>query len=367
VQESLHLYESVTKHLEESEPQALTKLRDVVSKGRFFIEAPYVKENDEDEEKEEEEDPEDNIYFNEDEKEDDIRQMLSTLVPFEEAKNKGLVEDVCEHFQTTDVQKRYEAQFKLLKEKRKKAKVLKDVDAPAAELLAPTFKPPEKKKVEKVEEEEKGKDIKAMQNTLPSVRKSAMLAQKKLKALIAPKTEWANAVLNDPNSVPHGDEKRSIHDQGLVAGGHCTDPGIKGAARIEEKAKARNREEPNYMQIIDICRLGINFTTVDALLACLQALVAKADVCWLDNKFRTPSALGYQDINMGIRVTLPGEKSHICEVQLSLDVMFEAKMSFGHELYEKMRSSLADLHIPAHLQDPLLRTIIGLLDEAEGN
>lgn len=364
VQESVALYNEVTKMLETSEPQAMAKLRDMVSKGRFFVEAPYVKEGNEDEAEVSEPESDDDA-----EKEEDAKQMLSTLMPVTEAKDKGLIEDICEHFQTTDVQKRFVAQFEKLKaEKRRQQALMANSDSPTAMLLAPTFAPDPKKPKSETQENEADSKAANTNNTLPQVRRAAVLAQKKLKALIVGKEskEWTDAVLNDPNAVPLGDPQREVRDVGVVVGGVATDPGIKGAARIDEKAKSRNAEAPNYCQIIDICRVGMNFATVDSLLACVQQLVAKADICWLDNKFRTPSALGYQDVNIGVRITLPGEKSHICEVQLSLDAMFAAKMDTGHALYEKMRSSLADLNVPAPMQDPLLRTIISMLDQVEG-
>jgi len=67
--------------------------------------------------------------------------------------------------------------------------------------------------------------------------------------------------------------------------------------------------------------------------------------------------LGYQDINIGIRITLPGEKSFFCEVLLSLDKMYGAKADVEPSLYKKMRSCLADLHIPETMHNALVRSI----------
>ena len=58
---------------------------------------------------------------------------------------------------------------------------------------------------------------------------------------------------------------------------------------------------------MDLARLTVSFDTVAALLECIADLLradsdGKLRVCWLDNKFRAPSALGYRDVNVGVAV-----------------------------------------------------------------
>lgn len=288
-----------------------------------------------------------------------MKKMLSQLLPLEEARAKNLMKDVVEHYQTTDAQKRYVVQFEKMKALRKGDAVhVKDIDAPTATLLAPTYAGPEKKPVKEEVDDSLPQETTSTNNTIAAVRKGATLAQKKLKTVLVPGSEWAAANLNDTNAVPHGDSQREIYDQGLVLGGRCVDPGIKEKSSIDKKAKAYNPEDPNYLGITDVCRLGITFSTVDALLACVEALRTKAEVCWIDNKFHTPSMLGYQEINMGINSKLPGEKSFFCEVSLSLDQIHDAKTKNMKSLYEKMYSCLAELHIPAEMHDSFVRTMM---------
>jgi hypothetical protein len=446
IDESVQLYAGITKELETSESDAMIKLRAIASQGRFFVEEmqaaeeaiqaaiagklkgegalgeklrPLAKRNTKLDEVlkkydwngtdfdkppkldallkalQADRDAKDDAEDDQEEKAETFLRMISTLMPRAEAHKKELGEDVCEHFQTTDDQKRYEAGFRKGTEKNEHQDAAKpdftskvtaepavrrrvslsesfihfcpQEPAPAAVLLAPQFTPRAKQAKKEEVKEEATKEAASASKGVPEVRKAAQLAQKKLKGLLVPKTEWAAADLNDTNAIPHGDPQREIRDQGLVLGGCCTDPGIKSAARIREKANEQNPEAPDYTRITDISRLGANFETVDALFTCIQSVCKVAEICWIDNKFRAPSALGYSDVSIGIRITMPGEKSHICELQLSVDKMFAAKKGPGQAHYEKMRSSLADLHIPAHMQDSLLRFIISMLDEVEGD
>ena len=48
---------------------------------------------------------------------------------------------------------------------------------------------------------------------------------------------------------------------------------------------------------------------------------------------------GYCDINLGIRLLLPGGQEHICEVQLNLSSVLEAKHR-AHKYYEVVRALL---------------------------
>lgn len=334
------------------------------------------------------EDPEDGINYVEEEEK--APQMMSQLMPFEEAREKVAayyvrVEDVFEHFQTQDVQKRFEKIFeKIIKQRKQKENRTKLKERirltepqalghfqltplPEETLLAPTYAGPKetkpvKEEVDDAETEQAG----STNNTLAQVKKGAMLAQKKLKGILVPGkdvgSEWVAADLKDIVAVPHGDPQREIADVGLVLGGKCIDPGIKEKNVIDLKAKTRNPEEPNYLGIEDISRLGARFSNADALLECVERLMdiptKQGQVCWIHNRFHTPGVLGYQEINVGIEVTLPGNKSFFCEVQLTLDAMHEAKKKSEPDLYEKMNSRLEELHIPAEMHASLVRKLM---------
>lgn len=371
VQDMVLRYYEVTKHLS-NDTAGMAKLKELPSKGRFFVELPAVIEN-LDEAGEPQEDPEDGINYVEEEEK--APQMMSQLMPFAEAREKVAaydvrVEDVFEHFQTQDVQKRFEKIFEKIKEQRKQEEMHKDADAPTSTLLAPTYAgPKETKPVKEEVDDEETEQAGSTNNTVAQVKKGSILAQKKLKGILVPgkdlnesQKEWVAADLKDIVAVPHGDPQREIADVGLVLGGKCIDPGIKEKNVIDLKAKTRNPEEPNYLQIEDISRLGARFSNADALLECVERLMniptKQGQVCWIHNRFHTPSVLGYQEINVGIEVTLPGNKSFFCEVQLTLDAMHEAKKKSEPELYEKLNSRLEELLIPAEMHASLVRKLM---------
>lgn len=199
---------------------------------------------------------------------------------------------------------------------------------------------------------------------LEGLMESAHSAQKGLKNAVAPGSPWASKDLNDPKEVPHGHPDREVKDVGCAKGGVATDPGIKGKARIEEKATSRQKPhdvEPPYHQLVDVSRLGLVYETVTALFNGLNMLLQKADVLWVDNKFKRPSALGYSDVNVGVRTN-----GHISEVQLSVGAMFEVKMTVGHVHYETIRSLLAQKGVSGRDMDAVQRLILKELDRTDG-
>eukprot|EP00746_Dinoflagellata_sp_MGD_P146798 gnl/MRDRNA2_/MRDRNA2_79232_c0_seq2.p1 gnl/MRDRNA2_/MRDRNA2_79232_c0~~gnl/MRDRNA2_/MRDRNA2_79232_c0_seq2.p1 ORF type:complete len:720 (-),score=169.26 gnl/MRDRNA2_/MRDRNA2_79232_c0_seq2:20-2179(-) len=199
---------------------------------------------------------------------------------------------------------------------------------------------------------------------LDDLMSSAEGAQNGLKNTIAPGSDWAKTPFNDCQAVPHGHPDRALHDVGCAKGGIVTDPGIKSAARVEEKAKSRQRPhdpEPPYHCLVDASRLGLVYHKVGALFDGLNYLLQKAECLWVDNKFARPSALGYSDVNVGVRTL-----GHISEVQLSVDAMFNVKMSVGHEHYETIRSVLAQQGIAGRDMDGVQRLILKELDRTDG-
>ena len=44
-------------------------------------------------------------------------------------------------------------------------------------------------------------------------------------------------------------------------------------------------------------------------------------VAWVDNKFQSPSALGYSDVNLGLLLPVGDDRKHVAECQLLLSSM----------------------------------------------
>eukprot|EP00746_Dinoflagellata_sp_MGD_P001015 gnl/MRDRNA2_/MRDRNA2_101881_c0_seq1.p1 gnl/MRDRNA2_/MRDRNA2_101881_c0~~gnl/MRDRNA2_/MRDRNA2_101881_c0_seq1.p1 ORF type:complete len:827 (+),score=191.28 gnl/MRDRNA2_/MRDRNA2_101881_c0_seq1:291-2483(+) len=384
VTKSMDLYEDVQNQLQETEPEMMKKLRSISSQALHFIEVPKVVEDHKNLEVEEEQiadtKSKEGGRYSQDKlvsakerwesmikqeefewarrsqkNEESEKEYSSALITSAEARKvavpmKGLVNDWAMQGQPFSAAERHQVVLmKLLARAKKEAF---QADPSLFQKADAMEEPPEP-------------DF-----TLQQIRKDAQSAQCKLKAIVAPKTVWAQSRMNDPVKIPHGSEERSISNTGLAMGGVATDPGIKGSDRVQQKAESRRRS-PNdplkYHLLVDICRLGITYDTVEALVNGMKGFQEKADICWVDNKFRSPSLVGYSDVNLGVRIKMPGDISHIAEVQLSLKLMFEAKMGDGHAYYETMRSVLSDLQVPGHMTDGLLRFILAQLETTEGD
>lgn len=185
--------------------------------------------------------------------------------------------------------------------------------------------------------------VEQMINDLPSLIQDAEEAQRALATMAASDSEWDELFI-------HG---HRIHvaspANGLAAGGTVVNPGCKGKHRIEQKAMQRRRgpgDEVPYRSLVDIARLTFKFPTSAALLTCINAF-KQADseglvkLQWVDNKFARPTPLGYSDVNLGVGVPVASGRTHIAEVQLTVD-SFQTAKDLAHVAYEKIRSTIPD-------------------------
>ena len=124
---------------------------------------------------------------------------------------------------------------------------------------------------------------------------------------------------------------------------------LKRRERVEEKAQARQgtAASPPYDGLVDIARITLAFRTAAGLVACVRCLMQMHErhelkLIWIDNKFPRPNALGYRDVNVGVGIHLASGRVHICEVQLNLQAILDAKDQ-GHFAYEHIRSMLPTL------------------------
>lgn len=205
----------------------------------------------------------------------------------------------------------------------------------------------------------------------------AAVAQHLLKETVAPGSEWAATDMNNREKFPLDDPRRMLKNgTHLSQGGIAFDPGIKGKDRVDEKAQSRNRNKkkpPAYYEhwhLVDLARLGITFNTADDLLASLHKWLDTGLVCWLDNKFHHPSAVGYADVNLGIQFVVGEEHGftfkHVCEVQLLLAPVVAFKMGEGHRYYECMREVLADSGVKNQHQQAVQQLILKTMDHTAG-
>ena len=158
-------------------------------------------------------------------------------------------------------------------------------------------------------------------------------AQEKLKALIA--DEWVvdpdEATLRHP--VP-GKQREWVE--------MADDPGVKGEDRSREKMANDYAGHANKLK--DLARLTLRFKACKGMLAALESKLAAAGikVLSLKNKYASPTPMGYSDFNLCVGVQLDDGKEYVCEMQLNLVEMLDAKRE-AHVHYEKVRELLPKL------------------------
>jgi hypothetical protein len=119
------------------------------------------------------------------------------------------------------------------------------------------------------------------------------------------------------------------------------DPGVKGATRAMEKVENDYGGHANKLK--DLARLTLRFTRPKAMAQALRELKDLGfRIVVLKNKYRFVTPLGYSDFNLVVAVTLADGTDYLCEVQLNLVQMLEAK-HLAHDQYEVVRKALPKL------------------------
>lgn len=116
------------------------------------------------------------------------------------------------------------------------------------------------------------------------------------------------------------------------------DPGVKGKERSEEKMK--NDYDGHANKLKDLSRLTLRFSEPAKLASALRELKTLGfTVIIQKNNFANPTPLGYSDFNLVVEVCLASGKPYLCEMQLNMQLMLEAKNK-AHTHYEVIRSKL---------------------------
>ena len=114
--------------------------------------------------------------------------------------------------------------------------------------------------------------------------------------------------------------------------GEAMVPGLKGRPRAMEKADADYGGDAG--RLVDLARSSVVFDTVDDLKKGLTKLEGSVDIVRKKDRFATPTAEGYRDVTLNVRMS----NGHIAEVQLHLRSVLDVKNGPGHKLYEEARS-----------------------------
>merc|ERR1712178_482449 len=153
---------------------------------------------------------------------------------------------------------------------------------------------------------------------------------------------------------------------GLLAyADEALDPGAKRRARVMEKATFKYQDEwgrPQFDRVRDIARMALQFDTAEALLSVLPRIYDAFDVVEVENRFAHPTALGWMDITLLVRMTLSNGASHIAELQVQLNE-FANERREAHKHYKTIRSVIPSMGVRAEHVDAVQRLI---LDAIEG-
>ena len=90
----------------------------------------------------------------------------------------------------------------------------------------------------------------------------------------------------------------------------------------------------------DLARITLRFTRPAMLVRALRGLPELGmTIVVFKNKYLNPTPMGYSDINLVISIRLGDGTAYLCEVQLNLQPMLDAKEE-AHGHYEKIRKRL---------------------------
>jgi len=209
-------------------------------------------------------------------------------------------------------------------------------------------------------------------NDLDRLMSDAQKAQLYLKQLLAPQSDWASK-----------SQFREKTERGIVGrnGGWehglldwidaIYDPGIKSRERITTKAEYKYATSGGFARVRDVSRLALQFNTAERLVASLSDLVGTVDVVSFENRFASPTPLGWADVTLLVKVplshhggTAPSSRStpkgtatlscyHVAEIQLHLEGFVRAR-EMVHTHYSELRSLLPSAGVRAEHLDTVM-------------
>lgn len=135
------------------------------------------------------------------------------------------------------------------------------------------------------------------------------------------------------NAITGQSELESITELIALATGTTTlSSGVKSPQRALNKINAKLAG--NSEQITDLARTSIVAKDVPSLMNALELIEQQTQLLRIKNRFKTPGASGYRDLNLLVR--LP-ESNIVAEVQLHLEAFSEIKNGPEHDNYEQIQ------------------------------
>jgi hypothetical protein len=216
-------------------------------------------------------------------------------------------------------------------------------------------------------------------NDIETLMRNASEVQPLLRNKVAPDDAWfaiAGAVAK-ANEAHDSIEvsgcrvaRRTSCAEGIVLDGllayadEALDPGAKRRERVMEKATFKYQDEwgrPQFDRVRDIARMALQFDTAEALLRVLPRIYDAFDVVEVENRFANPTALGWMDITLLVRMKLPSGASHIAELQVQLNE-FANERREAHKHYKTIRSVIPSMGVRAEHVDAVQRMILEAIE-----
>jgi hypothetical protein len=209
---------------------------------------------------------------------------------------------------------------------------------------------------------ESGKQVQELFQTatsLDQLRDEARTVQAVLKDKLAPGSQWARI---GPEAAKMLRRPADGHFQ-LRSVDACYDPGVKSKERC--LTKMQQKYEGNFNRIRDVARLALMFDTAAGILAVMSELQQMFDVVQVENRFATPTALGWADVTVLVRMPVQrgGNMTiHIAEIQCQLTAFYEARVD-NHKHYRIIRSVLPELGVTPNDMDRVQNIILDSLNQ----
>jgi hypothetical protein len=159
--------------------------------------------------------------------------------------------------------------------------------------------------------------------------------------------------------------KEVLMDGILAFADEALDPGVKKPKRVKEKATFKYQDQdgmPQFDRVRDIARMALQFETAEALVRALPAIYDAFEVVEVENRFANPTALGWMDISLLLRMQLASGDAHIAELQAQLNEFADERRR-AHRHYKTIRAAIPEMGVRAEHVDAVQLLI---LDAIEG-
>jgi len=150
----------------------------------------------------------------------------------------------------------------------------------------------------------------------------------------------------------------------LAHADEALDPGAKRRERVMEKAMFKYQDQwgqPQFDRVRDIARMAIQFHSAEALLRVLPRIFDAFEVVEVENRFANPTALGWMDITLLVRMKLASGETHIAELQVQLNE-FANERRQAHKHYKTIRAVIPSMGVRAEHVDAVQRLILDALE-----